>query len=297
MKHSLSQQPEKFLEERITRFVSESEANRLIMIDDSPMFDEPIVGFADADDPIFSDYKTIIGRFHWRPRDLLEQYARDEGYEGNLTNISVICWIIPIVRETIKSNAEQARFPSLRWAHTRDAGEKFNVLLRKYIVGLLRDEGFLAIAPMDSSFFQMIMDERVGWASSWSERHAMYAAGLGTFSLNDALITPRGIAHRCGSVVVNMKLKPTPRTCENFRANCLFYNSGTCGDCIERCPAGALSEEGHDKSKCSIYVYQQCIEGLREEYKIDVTTGCGLCQAGVPCSTRIPKRPSKAKNG
>jgi len=39
----------------------------------------------------------------------------------------------------------------------------------------------------------------VGPASSWSERHAAYAAGLGTFSLNDALITPKGIAHRLGS--------------------------------------------------------------------------------------------------
>ena len=297
MKHSLSHKAEEFLEEQIKRFVAESEANRLTMIDDSPMFDEPLIGFVDGDDPIFTDYKTIIGEFHWRPRDLLEQCARDESYEGNLEDISVICWIIPIVRETIKSNAEQAKFPSPRWAHTRDSGEKFNVLLRKHIVGLLRDDGLLAIAPMDSSYFQMIMDERVGWASSWSERHAMYAAGLGTFSLNDALITPRGIAHRCGSVVVDMKLEPTPRKYESFRENCLFYNSGTCGDCIKRCPAGALSEAGHDKSKCSVYVYQQCIEGLREEYKIDVTTGCGLCQAGVPCSMRIPKRPAESEAG
>jgi epoxyqueuosine reductase len=212
-----------------------------------------------------------------------------------MENLSIVCWIIPIAKETIKSNAEQTKFPSPRWAHTRDTGEKFNVLLRKHIVGLLKKEGLLAIAPMDSSYWQMLIDEHVGFASSWSERHAAYAAGLGTFSLNDALITPRGIAHRVGSLIVNMKLQPTPRKYPDYRANCLFYNSGTCGDCIKRCPAEALSEEGHDKTRCSNYVYQKCIEGLREEYNIDVTTGCGLCQAGVPCSTRIPKQPSESK--
>ena len=293
---SISEAPERFLEEEIKRFTAESEANRLTMLgDDSPMFDEPLIGFADADDPIFEEYKEVIGDFHWRPRDLLAQLAADEKYEGSLDNISVLAWSIPITRETIKSNAEQDKYPSPRWAHTRDSGEKFNVLLRKHIVDLLRQEGLLAIAPMDSSYWQMLIDERVGFASSWSERHAAYAAGLGTFSLNDALITPRGIAHRVGSIVVNLKLGPTPRIYENHQANCLFYNSGTCGDCIERCPAGALSEAGHDKSVCSQYVYATCIEGLREEYGIDVTTGCGLCQTGVPCSTRIPKRPQEAK--
>jgi len=297
MEHTLSQSPEQFLAEEIRRLVATSEANRLGMLgEDTPMFDEPLVGFASADDPIFEEYKEVVGDFHWRPRDLMEQLARDEKYEGSLSDISVLVWVIPITKDTIKSNAEQDEFPSLKWAHTRDSGEKFNVQIRQRIVGLLRDEGYLAIAPMDSGYWQMIMDERVGFASSWSERHAAYAAGLGTFSLNDALITPRGIAHRVGSVVVNMKLEPTPRTYENHLANCLFHNSGTCGDCIERCPAGALSEDGHDKTKCSNYVYFACIEGLREEYKIDVTTGCGLCQTKVPCSMRIPKRPAKKED-
>jgi epoxyqueuosine reductase len=293
MKVSLTEHPEEFLKEKIKRFVAESEANLLTMLDNGPIFDEPLVGFAHGDNPIFTEYKNVVGEFHWHPRDLLEKVASDEGYRGDMGEISIICWILPITKETVKSNAKQDKIPSPRWAHTRDTGEKFNVLLRKHVVGLLRDQGFIAIAPMDSTYWQMLVDERVGFASSWSERHAAYAAGLGTFSLNDALITPRGIAHRVGSVIVNMKLEPTPRTYENYRANCLFYNSGTCGDCIDRCPSGALSKEGHDKVLCSNYVYQACIEGLREEYGIDVTTGCGLCQAGVPCSMRIPKRPSK----
>jgi len=294
MNLSLSEQPEKCLAEEVQRFVAESDANRLTMIDHGRIFDDPLVGFADGDDPLFAQYKEIIGDFHWHPRDLLERCAGDEGYAGSLENIGIVSWVIPVMRQTIKSNSTQKQFPSPRWAHARDAGEKFNVLLREHVVEYLRDAGYVAVAPMDSSYWRVVMDERVGVASSWSERHAAYAAGLGTFSLNDALITPKGIAHRLGSVITNIRLEATPRSYESRTANCLFYNSGTCGRCIKRCPSGALSEAGHDKTKCSMYIYQ-CIEELREPYGIDVTTGCGLCQTGVPCSTRIPKRPSQKR--
>ena len=57
MEPSLSQQPEKFLEEAIKRFVAESETNRLTMIGNSPIFDEPLVAFASGNDPIFTEYK------------------------------------------------------------------------------------------------------------------------------------------------------------------------------------------------------------------------------------------------
>jgi len=48
-----------------------------------------------------------------------------------------------------------------------------------------------------------------GLASNWSQRHIAYAAGLGTFSLSDGFITPKGIAMRCGSVVCDAALSPT----------------------------------------------------------------------------------------
>ncbi|MBI5117949.1 epoxyqueuosine reductase [Candidatus Poribacteria bacterium] len=262
------------------------------MIDNSPMFDEPLIGFADGDDEIFDTYKEVVGDFHWKPRDLMQQLAKDEKYEGSLKSISIIAWVLPIMKETVKSNAKQKEFPSRRWAMTREMGEKHNKLLRRHVADILKKDGFLALAPTLSNYWQILVDERVGLTSNWSERHAAYAAGLGTFSLNDGLITPRGIAHRVGSVIVNMKLKPSPRTYENHQSNCLFYNSGTCGECIKRCPAGALSESGHDKMKCGIQV-MKCTEEWRKEFDIDEEAGCGLCQSGVPCSSMIPKRPSK----
>ncbi len=295
MGNALFDNPEMFLEEEIKRFVAENEANRFTMIDNSPMFDEPLVGFADGDDEIFDTYKEVVGDFHWKPRDLLQQLAKDENYEGSLESISVVAWVLPIMKETIKSNAKEKKFPSRQWAMTREMGERHNKLLRHHVADILKKEGLLALAPTLSTYWQFMVDERVGLASNWSERHAAYSAGLGTFSLNDGLITPRGIAHRVGSVIVNMKLEPSPRTCENHQSNCLFYNSGTCGECIKRCPAGALSESGHDKMKCGMHV-MSCTEEWRKEFDIDEEAGCGLCQSGVPCSTMIPKRPSNTEN-
>jgi epoxyqueuosine reductase QueG len=50
-----------------------------------------------------------------------------------------------------------------------------------------------------------------GYASSWSERHAAHAAGLGTFGLCDGLITPKGKAMRAGSVVAKIQVEPSIR--------------------------------------------------------------------------------------
>jgi epoxyqueuosine reductase QueG len=294
MGHSLFDNPEMYLEEQIKRFVAEDEANRFTTLDNSPMFDEPLVGFADGDDGIFETYKEVVGDFHWKPRDLMQQLAKDAGYEGSLESLSVIAWVLPIMKETVKKNAKEDTFPCREWALTRDKGEMHNKRLRRHVADILNKEGFLAIAPTLTSYWQFLVDESVGLASNWSERHAAYSAGLGTFSLNDGLITPRGIAQRVGSVIVNMKLEPTPRTAENHQSNCLFYNSGTCGECIKRCPGGALSESGHDKMKCGMYV-MKCTEEWRKEFDIEEEAGCGFCQSGVPCSTMIPKRPSKAE--
>ena len=69
-------------------------------------------------------------------------------------------------------------------------------------------------------------------ASQWSERHAAYASGLGTFGLCDGLITPKGKAVRFASVVTRIKVPPTQRPYKDHHAYCLHYAKGICGMCI-----------------------------------------------------------------
>ena len=70
----------------------------------------------------------------------------------------------------------------------------------------------MTTAPVIQPYFKIQSNEK-GDYSDWSERHIAYVAGQGTFSLSDGFITERGIAHRCGSVVIDLKLPPSPRNC------------------------------------------------------------------------------------
>lgn len=241
-----------------------------------PYFDQPLLGFSSATDSIFGDYKQIIGPFHLLPAELLAEAQ------------SIISWILPISRPIRESNRKETELPSREWALTRFHGEAINATLRRHLVSWLESMGHMAVATQYSPLWQEFSDTPVGIASTWSERHAAYAAGLGTFSLSDGFITARGIAHRCGSVITDFPLAPTPRTAPDHLHNCLYYRDGSCGACIYRCPVGAITKEtGHDKARCRELVYGTAPQKLSELYGTP-QTGCGLCQTKVPCEAMIP---------
>ncbi|MFC2048543.1 epoxyqueuosine reductase [Chloroflexota bacterium] len=295
-KEQLKTEPAQYVEQEIKVFVGTSLANRLSFIKDSIIFDEPLVKFADGGDPIFTKYKDIIAPTHLTPREALAK-AYNKSLEDMPARLSVISWILPITEKTRKSNRSETRVPSRFWSHTRYYGEKFNDALREHLVGLLTKMGYLAVAPVIQPYFKADRNEK-GRYSNWSERHIAYAAGQGTFSLSDGFITERGIAHRCGSVVTDLVLPVSPRTAESPYSNCLFYVDSSCKACIARCPAGAITEEGHDKIKCQAYLrdigYSAAV--LREGYDNDKSVaGCGFCQTKVPCEYRIPAKIGKKK--
>ncbi len=281
---NLARDPEGALRALIRAFARSSLDNRLCYLDDAPIFDEPLVAYADGDDPLFEVYKTAVGPFHMTPREVWQAASPGEARPARL---SVVAYILPISEATRASNRAQAEAPSARWAHTRTYGEQFNDTLRRYVVQMLQDAGYWAVAPVLSPGFRTLSEgvDRAP-ASTWSERHIMYAAGLGTFSLNDGLITPVGMAMRCGSVATDLPLQASPRPYPNHTANCLYLSQGRCGKCIERCPAGAITTAGHDKKKCQDYAYGTLLP-FKERYGVS-TVGCGLCQTGVPCEFRIP---------
>jgi len=268
--------------DEIRRFLAEAPGNRFPGSDER-YFDEPLVGFAAADDPLFSQYKSVIGDFHLTPSEL----ASSSGTGAPWPPRTVICWVLPISEPTRQSNRRETLYPSRAWARTRNHGETCNASLRRHLVGYLADAGYHACAPQLHPAWREYPETPVGVASSWSERHAAYAAGLGTFSLNDALITPRGIAHRLGSVITDLEIAPSPKPYPDHLWNCLYHREGSCGACIGRCPVGALSWSGHDKQLCRDHVYGTIPKAVGELFQVS-STGCGLCQTAVPCESRIP---------
>jgi epoxyqueuosine reductase len=66
----------------------------------------------------------------------------------------------------------------------------------------------------------------------------------------------------------------------------LFFSHGTCGNCIQRCPVGAISKSGHDKIKCRNHL-QTTKDFVNQNYGFE-GYGCGMCQTNVPCESKIP---------
>jgi len=263
--------------------VGESTSNRLTLIDGSAIFEQPLVGIADGDDPIFEDYKSIIGLHHQMPREVL---AANGFTATEHTPVRVVSWILPIAKRTRESNARMTSEPSQRWTHTRHYGEIFNDELRRAVQQRVRDAGAVAVSPAVSDGFRVVRGVSGGPTSTWSERHAAYAAGLGTFGLCDGFLTPVGKAMRCGSVVVAIDLPVSVRRFKSHMAACPYMVDGSCGECMQRCPAGAIGAHGHDKLKCDAF-QDGPLRPLRERYGVAIT-GCGLCQTGVPCESGLP---------
>jgi len=290
------EQFKKSITEEINRFVREDNGNLLHRLDGSPIYEEPLVGFVAGNDPLFVQLKEIVGQFHLTPHEVMQSIAKERDVTvPSEEEIGVISYILPISRATVIENAAMKDRPSERWSHTRLSGEEFNRNLQAHVVSFLEENGYLAVAPeIESGVFQTLIDEKVGWTSNWSQRHVAFAAGLGTFGLSDGLITVAGKAHRAGSIIVNRELDSPRRAGETHR-DCLFFRDGSCKVCAKRCPAGAITEEGHDKNVCSVYVFNQ-IPVIKEAYNIEIYA-CGLCQTGVPCEkgTPVESRDGNAK--
>ncbi|MFH1032694.1 MAG: epoxyqueuosine reductase [Chloroflexota bacterium] len=293
MQEQLPTNPARFIEEKVKEFVHTNPVNFLPFMDNYPLWSEPLVKFADGDDPIFTEYKKIIGAVHLTPREALAQ-AYNKKPEDMPAHLTVISWILPIAEQTRLSNRKETKIPSRLWSHTRWYGEKANVKLMNYVVELLTSMGYLAAAPSLQPYHKRLSNEK-GPYSNWSERHVAYAAGQGTFSLSDGLITERGIAHRCGSVITDLVIPASPRSAKSPYSNCIFYLGVDCRACIERCPAEAISEKGHDKNKCQQYLRDIIgYSAANREYNNDTTNaGCGLCQVKVPCEFENPAKKIK----
>jgi len=268
----------KWLEKILADFVNTSPDN---VAEGEQLWDSPLVGFSKGSDSYYSFFKQDIGDFFLLPEELI--MGTYPGSQTVAEELTVVSWILPQTELTKEENAANKEYPGRRWARSRLYGEEFNRKLAAHLVTRLGDLGFRAVAPMLSPLFANKTSVKYGYASTWSERHAAFTSGLGTFGLCDGLITPVGKAMRCGSVILQARIEPTMRKFESHHPYCQ-----TCMACVARCPVGAIDKNGHNKTLCRQYVRDVAAPYIKEQYRLDIY-GCGLCQTGVPCADGVPK--------
>lgn len=280
----MSKRVSNWLKNNIISFANTSPENSLQNGTAEKAWDQPLVGFSRGDDLLYQKIKDQIGDFYWTPIDVFRLAFPGSTIKSGQLNI--ICWILPQTGATRQDNRRQKKYPAQRWVRSRKYGSEFNRALRRYVVELLKKKGYQAVAPILTDQWQSFEHERHSYVSNWSERHTAFVSGLGTFGLCDGLITPAGKAVRIGSVVTDAPLPPTPRPYSHHREYCLFYKNGRCSGCANRCPSGAITENGHDKIRCRKYVHK-IVKEYEKIYHLD-QRACGLCQTGIPCESQIP---------
>lgn len=275
-----------WIAETIREFVATSVENTLNLPGGEKAFDAPLVGFANGADPLFAEYVSHIGDYYLTPLSAYNKsFPREKTIKAQ--ELTVISWVLPSSNRTRREQAVAVKRPCERWVKVRFYGELFNDALRRFVVERLAAAGIPALAPVLEPWWGRSDTGPYAPCSNWSERHAAYAAGLGTFGLCDGLITPVGKAMRTGSVIARAPISASERAYSDHHAYCLFYSHGTCGKCISRCPVNAISEAGHDKNKCMQYTESKMKRYALETYVISISV-CGLCQTGIPCTAHIP---------
>jgi epoxyqueuosine reductase QueG len=234
---------------------------------------DPLVGFADAKHPDILDLKHVIGPAHKLPEEILP---------GAKT---VIAYFVPFTKELAFSNHHDGDTASPQWAQAYEETNAMFRSLNEYLIGELRDKGYDAAVTAEAYTF-----DREKLISNWSQRHFARAAGLGTFGINNMLITKKGCCGRYGTVVSNLDVQPDAPVEQEY---CIYKKNGRCGACFIRCPSGTLTPQGYDRKKCYEVLRKNAERYQEFGCSYDSEEGgadaggsevCGKCVTNVPCA-------------
>lgn len=274
------------------------------------IFDTPLLGVAAGNDPIFNRYQKLVGPRHKMPLEMWTDGGQSEP-AGGAADLRVLVIIFPYTDHIRQVAKKEVEVPAETYALARNWATGFMAGVQLKTVEWLKKQGYEAQAAVKTEVHTVLpVLEQNTLYSTWSERHMAFAAGLGSFSLHEAFISEAGCNIRLASVTTTAPLRVTSRTSEEPYHNCLHYTKNTCGKCIERCPAGAITKDGHDKIKCLVYL--QKVEGINRERigpllneyhrKVSdkdtpyIPAGCAFCQFGVPCMDKNPTAKTSAND-
>ena len=156
------------------------------------------------------------------------------------------------------------------WARAYVAVNELLGAAATHLVQRLAARGFRAAADPPT---QRV--DRKKLVAPWSHKHAAALCGLGTFGMHRMLITAGGAAGRCGSLVTDAVLPPSPPVGGEL---CRARAGRICRACVAACPAGALEAEAFDRHGC----FARCQENGRRLGMPGIAQVCGKCAAVCP---------------
>lgn len=206
----------------------------------------PVVGVADADqwnDPPFRP---------WMPEEFYPQSIFAQA-------LSVIVIGLPVILPVLETS------PSIYY---RELYQTVNSLLDQYtyrIANFLNECGHPSVpVPRDGyAGIDALLKNPVAF---FSHRHAAMLAGLGTFGVNNMLLTPKyGPRVRFGSIFTAAQIKPDQMLTEDLCIRCMR--------CVTECPTKSIREEDYpsgltDKMSCASYSSRLNKRGI---------SPCGIC--------------------
>lgn len=278
-KNELESAAQKFLLNSSNNYISKDNALLEYYVG-MKIYENPIFAFGRADDEYFKKFKNpeAIGSHFMMPDQWL------------ICAKTVISYFLPFTEQVKESNKKDFLWPSNEWLNARIEGQKMLNELSLFIQNFLIEKGYEAVSPSIDKRFKIGATvtsngiEKINtYTSNWSERHAAFACGMGTFSLTKALITKVGMAGRMGSVITDFV--PQEYTIREY--NDLYEYCSMCGVCIKNCPVSAISKEkGKNHFVCDTFLNK-----IKEKH--NPYYGCGKCQVKVPCESRIPFKKAK----
>ncbi|MDR1242786.1 MAG: epoxyqueuosine reductase [Deltaproteobacteria bacterium] len=256
----------KKIEKTIIDVINEYKPNNIF-----DFWKEAIVKTISANNKLFNTLKQYVSDEHFMPNDILMDAK------------SVIVYFIPFTEQIIMSNMKgisASREWALAYIKTNDLITKINNELENLMWSNNFSVGKL---PATHNF-----DEKT-LMSNWSHRHIAYIAGLGTFGLNNMLITESGCCGRLGSIVTNYDFGDYAEIDER-KEKCLHKITGGCGLCQKKCINAAYENQMFNRKKC----YEKCLENAEYYKMIGHADACGKCLVGLPCSMQDPSKNIRA---
>ncbi len=231
----------------------------------------PIVGFADADDPLFPVLKRVVSPEHLLPRDLLSAAK------------TVIAFFLPFDNKVATSNIAGV-MASEQWAVAYLETNRLIAAICEHIKEFLEDDNNqVETTPATHNFDPKKL------VSDWSHRHVGYIAGLGRFGVNNMIITAYGCCGRIGSFVTDLYVNADRRSQDEA---CLYRHDASCLKCVARCINTALFEDRFDRRRC----YEMCLRNEKRFKELGMAGVCGKCLVGLPCSVTDPVK-SRTSSG